>query len=132
MTVLKRPLRCAQSVWVYEARTDESDVLSATVCRTISSESTVGSSAERTDLSKSRGGGVAELVAVVSRAGEISVVASVVMSPKRPRLMSISDSSSVFGVVGVSPKRPRLMSISDSSSVFGVVGVSPKRPRLMS
>ncbi|MFF3958378.1 hypothetical protein ACFYY1_34970, partial [Streptomyces sp. NPDC001890] len=92
MTVLKRPFRCAQSVCVYEARTDEPDVLSATVCRTISSDSTVGSSAERTDLSRSRGGGVTEMVAAVSTAGEISVVTSVVMSPKRPPLMSISDS----------------------------------------
>ncbi|MFJ7226553.1 hypothetical protein, partial [Streptomyces sp. NPDC098090] len=130
MTVLKRPLRCAQSACVYEARTDDSDVSFVTVWRTISSEPTVWSSAERADLSKSRGGGVAELTAAVSTAGATSDTASVVVSPKRPRLMSISDSSSVFGVVVVSPKRPRLMSISDSSSVFGVVVVSPKRPRL--
>ncbi|MEU9319607.1 hypothetical protein, partial [Streptomyces sp. NPDC048295] len=129
MTVLKRPLRGAQSACVYEARTDDSDVSFVTVCRTISSESTVWSSAERADLSKSRGGGVVELTVAVSTAGEISDTASVV-SPKRPRLMSMSDSSSVFGVVVVSPKRPRLMSMSDSSSVFGVVVVSPKRPRL--
>lgn len=54
--MLKRLPRCDQSDGLYEARNDESDELSVIVCRTTSSESVVGSSAERADLRTSRGG----------------------------------------------------------------------------